>query len=94
MPASWKHLSIGAGTMASSDFEDIIFVLNNRSIIWNELGATTGELREYFFSGIEKLTFQSIFGRMDWSEPGLQGTEKGELYPEKHKGICTNGSAG
>jgi predicted nucleotidyltransferase len=31
----------------SSDFEDIIFLLNNRSSIWEEMSATTGELNAY-----------------------------------------------
>lgn len=31
----------------STDFEDIVFVLNHRSSVWKELNETTGELRSY-----------------------------------------------
>ncbi|HLP37757.1 hypothetical protein [Lacibacter sp.] len=39
----------------SSDFEDIIFVLENRSTIWEELKNTKGPLNSYLMSTFESL---------------------------------------
>lgn len=44
----------------STDFEDIVFVLNNRSTIWEELNASNNELKEYLnqeFSNILQIQF-------------------------------------
>lgn len=39
----------------SSDFEDIIFVMENRPALWNEIKAVDEELREYLKEGFNKL---------------------------------------
>lgn len=39
----------------SHDFEDIIFILENRSTIWNELNSCNPELKSYFIHQFENL---------------------------------------
>lgn len=39
----------------SQDFEDIVFVLENRQTIWEELNNTTGEIRSYLINEFKQL---------------------------------------
>lgn len=39
----------------SSDFEDIVYVLNNRSTIWDEMAAADGDVRKYLKKVFETL---------------------------------------
>lgn len=43
---AFKDRGEGDGRM-SSDFEDIVYVLNNRSTIWEEMNAANEELKDY-----------------------------------------------
>lgn len=45
----------------SRDFEDIVFVLENRRVIWDELNNTTGELRKYLQETFASLMKQNAF---------------------------------
>lgn len=45
----------------SQDFEDIIFVLENRRVIWDELNKTTGELRKYLQDTFGSLMNKNAF---------------------------------
>ena len=53
-PEAFKGRGRGDGR-TSQDFEDIIFVLENRNSIWDEMNSCENELREYLVS-----TFQSL----------------------------------
>lgn len=71
---AFKHRGRNDGR-TSSDFEDIIFILNNRSVIWEELAGTTGELRAYFFQELNSLLSNPyleewIGANLDYSEQG------------------------
>ena len=39
----------------STDFEDIVFVLNHRRIVWKELSDTTGKLRSYLATELKAI---------------------------------------
>ena len=39
----------------SQDFEDIVYVLENRQTIWEELNNTTGDIRNYLINEFKKL---------------------------------------
>lgn len=47
----------------STDFEDIVYVLENRNTIWDELNETEGELREYLID-----QFKGLENRNDYEE--------------------------
>jgi hypothetical protein len=70
---AFKHWCKNDGR-TSSDFEDIIFVLNNRSKIWDELAATTGELQEYFLEELRSLLSNPYFE--EWIAANLDYTEQ------------------
>ena len=46
---AFKNSGNGDGR-TSSDFEDIVYVLENREIIWEEMKATSSQLKEYLRS--------------------------------------------
>lgn len=73
---AFKHRGRNDGR-TSSDFEDIIFVLNNRSVIWNELAETRGELRDYFFQELRSLLFNPYFE--EWIGANLDYNEQGRV---------------
>jgi predicted nucleotidyltransferase len=73
---AFKHRGKNDGR-TSSDFEDIIFVLNNRSKIWDELAATTDELREYFLGKLRSLLSNPYFE--EWIGANLDYTEQGRV---------------
>ena len=45
----------GGDGRTSQDFEDIVYVLENRQTIWEELNSTTGEIRNYLINEFEQL---------------------------------------
>ncbi|HTF05032.1 MAG TPA: nucleotidyl transferase AbiEii/AbiGii toxin family protein [Bacteroidia bacterium] len=51
---AFKHRGRGDGR-TSQDFEDIVFVLENRQAIWDELRLTTGELKNYLHQSFKEL---------------------------------------
>lgn len=51
---AFKNRGNGDGR-TSTDFEDIIFLLNNRSVIWEELANTTPPLHDYLKESINDL---------------------------------------
>lgn len=57
----------------SHDFEDIIFVLENRQSIWDEMTNANGELRDYFKNEFSELTRNPYI--IEWidchAEPGF-----------------------
>jgi len=73
---AFKHRGKNDGR-TSSDFEDIIFVLNNRSVIWDELAGTTGELREYFFQEFRSLLVSLYFE--EWIGANLDYNGQGRV---------------
>jgi len=57
----------------SSDFEDIIFILNNRTAIWNEMLAAPTDIKEYLKSEFKKLIkkdylFEWVSAHLEYSE--------------------------
>lgn len=58
----------------SHDFEDIVYVLENRQTIWDELRNTSGELKKYFVDEFKKLKespnlFEWIDCHVDYGSP-------------------------
>lgn len=58
----------------SHDFEDIVYVLENRRTIWDELRNTSGELKKYFVDEFKKLKenqnlFEWIDCHVDYGSP-------------------------
>ena len=58
----------------SQDFEDIVFILENRQTIWEELNSTEGEIRTYLIEEFKKLKensslFESIDSHVERSSP-------------------------
>lgn len=73
---AFKHRGKSDGR-TSSDFEDIIFVLNNRSVIWDELAETNGELQQYFFQEFRSMLSSPYFE--EWISANLDYTEQGRV---------------
>jgi predicted nucleotidyltransferase len=64
----------GGDGRTSHDFEDIVYVLENRQTIWDEIRSTTGELRKYFVNEFKKLKenaslFEWIDCHVDFGSP-------------------------
>ena len=64
----------GGDGITSADFEDIVYILENRASIWEELSETQGELRKYLIDEIKKLQaiphFEDwIDANTDWGSP-------------------------
>jgi predicted nucleotidyltransferase len=45
----------GGDGRTSHDFEDIVYVLENRQTIWEDLHSTTGEIRDYLINEFKQL---------------------------------------
>jgi hypothetical protein len=74
---AFKNRGGGDGRM-SSDFEDIIFVLNNRNTIWDEIQAASYSVKEYLkdeFQHLSKadLLYEWISAHLDYSEQNRTG---------------------
>lgn len=57
----------------SSDFEDIVFILNNRTAIWDEMSAVTSDVKDYLKSEFKKLLkkgylFEWVGAHLEYSE--------------------------
>jgi len=58
--------SRGRDGRTSPDFEDIVYVLENRQTVWGELAATTGEIKKYLqFEFTRLIKNPSIFEWID-----------------------------
>lgn len=69
---AFKNRGKGDGR-TSTDFEDIIFFLNNRSVIWDELANTTPPLSDYLKESLSELLQNKyidewIGSHLDYSE--------------------------
>jgi predicted nucleotidyltransferase len=58
----------------SSDFEDIVHILNNRSLIWEEMRNTDGPVRQYLKNEFQKLLDQKYID--EWISVHLEYTEQ------------------
>lgn len=70
---AYKGRGSGDGR-TSHDFEDIVYVLENRQTIWDELRNTSGELKKYFVDEFKKLKenpnlFEWIDCHVDYGSP-------------------------
>lgn len=57
---------------SSHDFEDIVFVFQNRSTIWEEMGNVTGELKLYLQTSFQDLLNHPLI--FDWVEGNTEHT--------------------
>jgi len=69
---AFKGRGSGDGRL-SSDFEDIIFVLNNRKVIWDEMQTCSQLLKQYLKSEFENLSksnylYEWVSAHLDYSE--------------------------
>jgi hypothetical protein len=69
---AFKGRGSGDGRM-SSDFEDIIFVLNNRKLIWDEMQSCKPDLKKYLKAEFRKISgtdylYEWISAHLDYSE--------------------------
>lgn len=69
---AFKHRGDRDGR-TSEDFEDIVYVLENRASVWEELDKTSGELRKYLSAEVKKL--QQTLHFEEWIDAH---TERGE----------------
>lgn len=58
----------------SSDFEDIIYILNNRSTIWNEMENAPGNVKDYLRAEFSQLLNNDYFD--EWISAHLDFTEQ------------------
>lgn len=70
---AYKDRGKGDGR-ASTDFEDIVFILNNRTNIWEEMSQTEGELNKYFLAEFSKLLKESYID--EWISSHLEYNEQ------------------
>ncbi len=61
----------------SSDFEDIVYVLNNRTTIWEELQAADAAVKAYFKEQFRLLLENEYFG--EWISAHLEQNEQRRL---------------
>lgn len=69
----------------STDFEDIIFFLNNRSTIWEELKNTSSPLRNYLLESFKNLLAKKyveewVSGHLEYAEQGRVEFILGSLH--------------
>jgi predicted nucleotidyltransferase len=69
---AFKGRGTGDGRL-SSDFEDIVFVLNNRQVIWEEMQTCSPHLKQYLKSEFENLSksnylYEWVSAHLDYSE--------------------------
>lgn len=62
----------------STDFEDIVYILNNRTAIWKELTASEKNLKQYMRDEFIKLLDQKYIG--EWISAHLEYVEKEREY--------------
>lgn len=61
----------------SSDFEDIIYVLNNRSTIWEEMNAASDDLKAYLRNEFSELLFNPYIE--EWAGSHLEHSEQNRV---------------
>lgn len=75
----------------STDFEDIVFVLNNRSIVWEEFANSPSEVKDYLLVEFKKLTagpyfYEWISSHLGFDEQNRADFIIGKLEEFVHKG--------
>jgi hypothetical protein len=70
---AYKDRGKGDGR-ASTDFEDIVFILNNRTNIWEEIAQTEGELNKYLLAEFSNLLHESYID--EWISSHLEYNEQ------------------
>ncbi|WP_113663564.1 hypothetical protein [Pedobacter nanyangensis] len=70
---------------SSHDFEDIVFVLQNRSTIWEEMSNITGELALYLLKSFDDLLNQPLI--FDWIEGNVDHTLESNATENIIKGL-------
>jgi hypothetical protein len=70
---AFKGRGGGDGRM-SSDFEDIVYVLNNRNTIWDEIEKAPTHLRAYLKNEFEKISQKDFL--YEWISANLDYTEQ------------------
>lgn len=58
----------------SSDFEDIVYVLNNRSTIWDELKSADEEIKDFLAATFKDLIEQDVLN--EWTSSHLEFSEQ------------------
>ncbi|SFD09955.1 hypothetical protein SAMN05518672_101468 [Chitinophaga sp. CF118] len=73
---AFKNRGQGDGR-TSSDFEDIVYLLNNRTTIWRELQETGKEVREYLHTAFTELLHNAYLE--EWIGANMAFPEKGKV---------------
>ena len=64
----------GGDGRSSTDFEDIVYLLNNRTTIWQELAGVSSELFLYLKEELSNLLHTSYLD--EWISAHLEGSEQ------------------
>ncbi|MBU3714940.1 MAG: hypothetical protein FGM46_08325 [Ferruginibacter sp.] len=64
----------GGDGRSSSDFEDIVYVLNNRNVIWDEIQESPTHLRSYLKKEFQKISEADVL--YEWVSANLEYTEQ------------------
>jgi hypothetical protein len=80
---AFKGRGNGDGRM-SSDFEDIVFILNNRTTIWDEMKNASASVRDYLIAEFKNLNesnylFEWVSVHLDFSEQRRVSYIMGEI---------------
>jgi predicted nucleotidyltransferase len=70
---AFKGRGGGDGRM-SSDFEDIVYVLNNRNVIWDEIQKSPAHLKSYLSNEFNKISQADVL--YEWVSASLDYTEQ------------------
>jgi hypothetical protein len=70
---AFKGRGGGDGRM-SSDFEDMVYVLNNRNVIWDEIENSPSHLRAYLKNEFQKISQENFL--YEWVSTNLDYTEQ------------------
>jgi ribonuclease HI len=70
---AFKGRGGGDGRM-SSDFEDMVYVLNNRNVIWDEIEKSPAHLRAYLRNAFQKISKENFL--YEWVSTHLDYTEQ------------------
>jgi hypothetical protein len=73
---AFKNRGQGDGR-TSSDFEDIIYLLNNRTTIWQELQKADEEVRDYLFTTFTELLHNVYLD--EWIGANMEFSEKSRV---------------
>lgn len=64
----------GGDGRTSSDFEDMVYVLNNRNVIWDEIEKSPAHLRAYLKNEFQKISQEDFL--YEWVSANLDYTEQ------------------